>query len=86
MEPNVFIPTNYTDAGKILGLFYPRNALEAVTLGVPLTLLILLSSPFSLTVTIFLCVTVVVPVCGFCLFGIHDYSLFTFIRIYLIWR
>ena len=33
MEPNVFIPTNYTDAGKILGLFYPRNALEAVTLG-----------------------------------------------------
>ena len=30
-----YIPVNYTDAGKLFGLFEIRNAIEAVVLGLP---------------------------------------------------
>ena len=39
MEPTVFIPTNYTDAGKLLGMFEIRNVIECFVLCIPLTLL-----------------------------------------------
>lgn len=87
MEPIVIlIPTNYTDAGKILGVFPIRNILEAAVLGIPLSLSILLLAPFSLTANIIILAILVVPVCGFALFGIHDYSLFTFLRLFFSWR
>ena len=30
-----YIPANYTDAGKLFGLFEIRNAIEAVLVGLP---------------------------------------------------
>ena len=31
-----YIPVNYTEAGKLFGLFEIRNAIEAVVLGLPI--------------------------------------------------
>ena len=86
MEPTVFIPTNYTDAGKLLGLFEIRNVIECFILCVPLTLLTVWLSPFGLTGTIILVTVPVIAVGGFALIGVQDLSLFTFLRIYIRYR
>lgn len=86
MEPTVFIPTNYTDAGKLLGLFEIRNVIECLILCVPLTLLTIWLSPFGLTGTIILVTVPVIAVGGFALIGVQDHSLFTFLRIYTRYR
>ena len=52
MEPSIFIPTNYTDAGKLFGMFEIRNVIECVILCIPLVLLTILLSPFGITGTI----------------------------------
>lgn len=78
----VYIPTNYTDAGKIFGIFETRNVIEGLILCVPALILLLLVSPFGLTGTIILCTVVVIPLGGFAFIGVQDYSLFTFIKIY----
>lgn len=85
MEP-IIIPTNYTDAGKILGFFNLRNVLEAAVLGIPTALLIFVLSPFGLVTNIIVCSVAIVPLCGFALIGIYDYSLITFLRVYRTWR
>lgn len=82
MEPTVFIPTNFTDAGKLLGMFGIRNVIECFILCVPIALLSILLSPFGLTGTIILVTVLVVAIGGFAMIGVQDYSLFTFIRIY----
>ncbi len=82
MEPTIFIPTNYTDAGKLLGMFEIRNVVECAVLCIPLTLLCILLSPFGLTGTIILILVLDITVGGFALIGIQDYSLLTFLRIY----
>ena len=86
MEPTVFIPTNYTDAGKMLGLFEIRNVIECLILCVPLALLTVWLSPFGLTGTIILVTVPVIAVGGFALIGVQDLSLFTFLRIYTRYR
>lgn len=86
MEPTVFIPTNYTDAGKLLGMFEIRNVIEAAILCIPLVLLAIMLSPFGLTGTIILITVTVIIVGGFALIGVQDYSLFTFFRIYSRYR
>ena len=82
MESMIFIPTNYTDAGKLLGMFELRNVVECAILCIPLTLLCVLLSPFGLTGTIILIMVLDITVGGFALIGIQDYSLLTFLRIY----
>ena len=82
MEPTIFIPTNYTDAGKLLGMFEIRNVVESACLCIPLTLLGILLSPFGLTGTIIIILVLDISVGGFALIGIQDYSLLTFLRIY----
>lgn len=42
MQENNFIPANYTDAGKIMGTFPIRNALEALVCVVPFVLLVMM--------------------------------------------
>ena len=86
MEPTVFIPTNYTDAGKLLGLFEIRTVIECFILCVPLALLTIWLSPFGLTGTIILVTVPVIAVGGFALIGVQDLSLFTFLRIYTRYR
>ncbi len=81
MENEYVIPTNFTDAGKLFGMFEIRNVIEALILCIPITLLCLALSPFGLTGTIILVMIPVVVAGGFAIVGIQDYSLFTFIRI-----
>ena len=85
-EDVVYIPTNYTDAGKLLGMFYIRNSVEAVVIGVPLALLLIALLPFGIMGNIVGCLIITVPVAGFALLGIRDYSLITFLWIYITWR
>ena len=82
MEPTVFIPTNFTDAGKLCGMFEIRNVVECFILCVPIALLAILLSPFGLTGTIVLVTVLVISIGGFAMIGVQDYSLFTFLRIY----
>lgn len=82
----VYIPNNYTDAGKLFGMFPIRNVVECAALCLPLTALVFLLSPFSLTPTLILCLVLVIPIGGFALIGVRDDSLLTFIRLYLRWR
>ena len=82
MESTVFIPTNYTDAGRLFGVFEIRNVIECVILCIPLALLAIAFSPFGLTGTIVLVSVLDITVGGFAMIGVYDYSLFTFLRIY----
>lgn len=82
MDNDIFIPTNFTDAGKVFGMFELRNLIEAVILCLPITLLILAISPFGLTGTIISVSVPIVCIGGFAIIGIGDSSLFTFYRIY----
>lgn len=86
METTVHIPTNYTDAGRLLGMFEIRNSIECVILCIPLIWLVLTLSPFGLTGTIIMLCAVVIPIGGFALMGISDHSLFTFLKVYRNWR
>lgn len=86
MESTVFIPTNYTDAGKLFGMFEIRNVVECFILCIPLTLLSISFSTFGLTGTIVLVSVLDITVGGFAMIGVQDYSLFTFLRIFRCYR
>ena len=84
-----YIPVNFTDAGRVFGLFELRNCLEAVVLAVPtvgLCTLIANLTPFLLTVKLIISLCLLVPVCGFALVGIRDESLSRFLITYFRWR
>ena len=84
-----YIPVNFTDAGRVLGLFELRNCIEAAVLAVPtvgLCTLIANLTPFSLMVKLIISLCLLVPVCGFALVGIRDESLSRFLITYFRWR
>nr|WP_300187525.1 hypothetical protein [uncultured Agathobaculum sp.] len=88
-EDIYFIPVNFTDAGRVLGLFELRNCIEAAVLALPtfgLCSLIAHYTPFSVTVKLILSLCLLVPVCGFDLIGIRDESLSRFLCTYVRWR
>ena len=68
MQPNediYYIPVNFTDAGRVLGLFELRNCIEAAALAAPtvgLCTLVAQHTPFSLTVKLILSLCLLVPV------------------------
>lgn len=66
------IPTNFTDAGRIMGLFELRNLVEAVVLTIPALYLCIAFLPFTLTIKIIVTLTIIVPIGGFGLIGIND--------------
>ena len=87
MNPQtIVIPTNYTDSGKLFGMFEKRNAIETVCLALPVIFFIVMLSPFSIHVNLILGAVILVPLCGFSLFGIRDYSLISYLLIYCKWR
>ena len=92
MHPNediYYIPVNFTDAGRVLGLFELRNCIEAAVLAAPtvgLCTLIANLTPFSMTVKLIISLCLLVPVCGFALAGIRDEPLSRFLITYLRWR
>ena len=67
---NYFIPTNFTDAGRVFGLFEMRNLVEAVILTVHVIYLCFVLLPFRLTAKLIVTLTIAVPVGGFSLIGI----------------
>lgn len=88
-EDIYFIPVNFTDAGRVIGLFELRNCIEAAVLALPtfgLCSLIAHYTPFSVTVKLILSLCLLVPVCGFGLIGIRDESLSRFLCTYVRWR
>jgi hypothetical protein len=80
------IPANFTDAGKLFGLFAIRNAIEALLLSVPPAFLCLRFLPFSITTKIVAAMMIGVPLGGFALIGIHDDCLTRFLGKWWRWR
>ena len=70
-----YIPTNFTDAGRVMGVFELRNLVETVILTLPALYLCLALLPFGLTTNITVALIIVVPMGGFGLIGIGGDSL-----------
>ena len=49
MNETYYIPTNFTDAGRVMGLFEIRNMIEAALLTLPILYLCVVLLPLSLT-------------------------------------
>lgn len=81
-----YIPTNFTDAGRVMGLFEIRNLIEAVLLTLPILYLCIAFVPLSLTPKIIVTLTVLVPVGGFGLIGINDDNLTRWLGSWWRWR
>jgi hypothetical protein len=81
-----YIPANYTDAGKLFGLFEIRNAIEAALLGVPILAACAAWLPLNFTWKVVVTLFLLVPVVGFALIGLKDDSLTRYLRIWWVWR
>ena len=81
-----YIPTNFTDAGRILGLFPIRNVAEAALLAVPLFFLLLVLLPFFLTIRLMAALSAAILVGGLALMGLNDDSLLQHVRAVLRFR
>ena len=81
-----YIPANFTDAGRIFGLFEIRNVIEAVLLGVPVIFLCASLLPLGITSKIIVTLIIFVPVAGFALIGLSDDSLSRYMKSWLGWR
>ena len=81
-----YIPTNFTDADRVMGLFELRNLIEAVVLTLPILYLCLAFVPLSMTPKIIVTLTVLVPVGGFGIIGINDDSLTRWLGSWWRWR
>lgn len=81
-----YIPTNFTDAGRVMGLFEIRNLIEAVLLTLPILYLCIAFVPLPLTPKIIVTLTALVPVGGFGLIGISDDSLTRWLGSWWRWR
>lgn len=80
------IPTNFTDAGRIVGLFELRNLIEAAILTIPVLYLCIAFLPFKLTTKIIVILMVIVPLGGFGLIGINDDSMTRWLGCWWRWR
>lgn len=88
-EDIYYIPVNFTDAGRVLGLFELRNCIEAAVLAAPtvgLCTLIANLTPFSMTAKLIISLCLLVPACGFALVGIRDEPLSRFLITCIRWR
>ncbi len=83
---NYHIPANFTDAGRLFGLFAIRNAIEAIVLAAPPVFLTLRFVPVSITAKIIAALIIGVPLGGFALIGIRDDCLTRFVAMWWRWR
>ena len=81
-----YIPANFTDAGRVMGMFEIRNMIEAVLLSLPILYFCMVLIPWSLTPKIIATLTILVPVGGFGLIGISDDSLTRWLGCWWRWR
>lgn len=80
------IPTNFTDAGRVMGVFEIRNLVEAVLLTLPVLYLCIVFLPLSIMPKIVVTLLIVVPLGGFGLVGISDESLTRWVGNWWRWR
>lgn len=80
------IPTNFTDVGRVLGLFEIRNLVETVLMTLPVLYLCVVLLPLSLTPKIVVTLVIVVPLGDFGLIGISDDSLTRWFGCWWHWR
>lgn len=85
-EETYYIPNNFTDAGRVFGLFEIRNFIEALILTLPLLLLCFKLLPFELSVKLVIALSVAVPIGGFALIGIDGDSLTRWLGCWWHWR
>ncbi len=81
-----YIPANFTDAGRVMGMFELRNLVEAVVLTLPVLYFCFVLLPFDLMTNITITLTLVVPLGGFGLMGIGGDSLTRWVAIWWRWR
>ena len=86
MNETYYIPTNFTDAGRVMGLFEIRNMVEAILLTLPILYLCIVLLPLALTPKIMVTLTIIVPIGGFGLIGISDDSLTRWLGCWWRWR
>lgn len=80
------IPANYTDAGKLFGLFGIRNAIEALLLAGPCIFLCLRFVPLDITGKIIAALVAGILLGGFALIGVRDAPLSLFLMTWWRWR
>ena len=80
------IPANFTDAGRVLGLFETRNLIEAVLLTLPLVYLCFVLLPFGMTTKTIVMLAAAVPVGGFGLIGVGGDCLTRWLKCWWRWR
>ena len=80
-----YIPANFEDSGKILGLFSIRNVVEAVAFSLPFIYIVFALVPVNLTWKIILSAVFAVPFGGFALLGINDDPLSVFVKCFWSW-
>ena len=80
-----FIPTNFEDSGKLMGIFNMRNVIEAGILSLPFVFLTFKLVPVSLTWKIILSAIFAIPIGGFALIGINDDPLTVFVKNWWRW-
>ncbi len=80
------IPANYTDAGRLFGLFPIRNTVEAAIFAIPTLFFCFRLLPFVLTTNIVITLVLVVPSAGFALIGLGDDSLSRFLAACWRWK
>ena len=85
MDPYV-IPANYTEAGRLLGLFEIRNTIEAALIAVPILFFAFGLLPFALTAKCIIALVLAVPPGGFALIGLQDDCLSRFLFCYTRWH
>lgn len=83
---NYHLPANFTDAGKLMGMFPIRNAIEALLISAPVIYLCLAFLPFEITTKIIIIMVLVIPTGGFALIGINDDCLTRFLAAWWRWR
>ena len=81
-----FIPTNFTDAGRVFGLFELRNFIDTIILTIPALYLCIALLPLSLTPKMIVTMVIVIPLGGFGLIGLGSDSLTRWVGSWWCWR
>lgn len=80
-----YIPSNFEDSGKLMGLFGIRNVVEAGVLSLPFIYLAFELVPWGLTWKIIISAIFAIPIGGFALIGINDDPLTVFMSNWWHW-
>jgi len=80
-----YIPTNFEDSGKLMGIFNMRNVVEAGIISLPLVYFIFKLVPLGFTWKIIIAAIFVIPAGGFALMGINDDPLSVFVKNFWHW-